>query len=328
MRLDPKVRRIVLWCIAAAIAAGWVLAYQWDADQTTAVASRTVVAAAPLLLGALCGVIGERTGVFNIGIEGQMLFAAFVGFMAASYSGSLLLGVAAGVAGAMALGLFLGWAAVTLKMDQIIAGTVINLFAAGFTSFYYVQGRTMPSFPSWSVPGLDGLPLVGKAIFTNGPLTFLAIVATLVVWVGLFKTRWGLRTLAVGENPGAADAVGVNVILKRYVNLVIAASLAGFAGMHLLQSANSFDRGMTNGQGFIALAVMIVGRWHPFGAAAGAALFGFCIALQAQLQFDDVLNIPPQFFGMIPYVTTIAVLAIAGIRARPPAAGGHPFEKE
>ena len=233
--LGHRGKWIAFCAVAAVIVIGCVVAYRWDSLQTTAVASGMVVQSAPLVLGALCGVIGERTGVFNIGIEGQMLFAAFTGFMAASYSGSLMVGVLAGILGAMALGLFLAWAAVTLKMDQIIAGTVINIFALGTTSFYYVQGRTMPSFPSWSIPGLSDIPLVGKALFQRGPLTFVALIAVFIVFVALFKTRWGLRTRAVGEHPGAADTVGINVIKKRYINLVIAASLAGLAGLHLLQ---------------------------------------------------------------------------------------------
>lgn len=328
MSIEWSRRRVVMLVVAIVIVIGWIAAYRWDSGQTTAVGSRTVRAAAPLLLGALCGVIGERSGVFNIGIEGQMLFSAFTGFMAASYSGSLLVGIAAGVAGAMLLGLFLAWTAVTLKMDQIIAGTVINIFALGTTTFYYVQGRTMPPFPEWSVPGLSKLPLVGKMFFQHGPMTFVALIAPFIVYVALFKTRWGLRTRAVGEHPGAADTVGVNVIKKRYVNLIIAAGLAGLAGLHLIQSASAFNRNMTNGAGFIALAVMIIGRWHPFGAFAGGLLFGFFIALQSQLQFNQALDIPPQFFGMIPYLLTIVVLAVAGVNARPPAAGGHPYEKE
>jgi general nucleoside transport system permease protein len=326
VRWSPK--RIAYLAVGLVIVIGWIIAYRWDGAQTTAVAARTVRAGAPLLLGALCGVIGERSGVFNIGIEGQMLFAAFTGFMAASYSGSLLLGMAAGLVGAMLLGLFLAWSAVTLKMDQIIAGTVINIFALGATNFYYVQGRTMPSFPEWSIPGLRDLPILGKMLFVNGPLTFVALVAPFVIYVALFKTRWGLRTRAVGEHPGAADTVGVNVIKKRYINLVLAAGFSGLAGLHLLQSASAFNRGMSNGLGFIALAVMIIGRWHPFGALGGALLFGFFIALQSQLQFNEALDIPPQFFGMIPYLLTIVVLAVAGIKARPPAAGGQPYEKE
>jgi simple sugar transport system permease protein len=308
---------------------GWILAYLfWDKGKTNAVAARTVRASAPLLLGALCGVIGERSGVFNIGIEGQMLFAAFTGFMAASYSGSLVLGIICGVAGAVTLGLFLAWAAVTLKMDQIIAGTVINIFAIGTTSFYYVQGRTMPSFPEWSIAGLRDIPVIGPAFFENGPLTYFALVIAFVVWIALFRTRWGLRTRAVGEHPGAADTVGISVIGTRYINLMIAASLAGVAGLHLLQSASAFSRNMSGGLGFVALAVMIIGRWNPLGALAGASLFGFFIAIQSQLNFQQNVDIPPQFTGMIPYVLTIVVLAVAGISARPPAAGGQPYEKE
>lgn len=328
MRIEWTRQRLVMMGVAIAILAGVLIAYQWDSGQTTAVMAASVRAAAPLLLGALCGVIGERSGVFNIGIEGQMLFAAFTGFMAASYSGSLLLGMAAGLAGAVLLGFFLAWTAVTLKMDQIIAGTVINLFALGATNFYYVQGRTMPAFPEWSIPGLRDIPLLGKMFFELGPLTYFALVSPFIIYVALFKTRWGLRTRAVGEHPGAADTVGVNVIKKRYINLMIAAVFAGVAGMHLLQSASAFNRGMSNGYGFIALAVMIIGRWHPFGAVAGAMMIGFLFALQSQLQFNQALDIPPQFFGMIPYLLTIVVLAVAGIKARPPAAGGIPYEKE
>jgi general nucleoside transport system permease protein len=328
VRIKWTTQRVAMLVVGIAILIAVIIAYRWDSGQTTAVAAASVRAAAPLLLGALCGVIGERSGVFNIGIEGQMLFAAFTGFMAASYSGSLLLGIAAGIAGAMALGLFLAWAAVTLKMDQIIAGTVINLFALGSTNFYYVQNRTMPSFPEWSIPGLRDIPLVGKMFFDLGPLTYFALIAPAALYIALFKTRWGLRTRAVGEHPGAADTVGVNVIKKRYINLIIAAAFAGVAGLHLLQSASAFNRGMTNGYGFIALAVMIIGRWHPFGAVAGAMMIGFLFALQSQLQFNQALDIPPQFFGMIPYVLTIVVLAVAGIKARPPAAGGIPYEKE
>ncbi|MEL6983726.1 MAG: ABC transporter permease [Actinomycetota bacterium] len=305
-----------------------IVSYRWDDSQTTAVAARTIREAAPLILAALCGLIGERSGIINIGIEGQMLLAAFVGFMAASASGNLVLGVLAGMFIAGLAGLFLAWTAVTLKMDQIIAGTVINIFGLGATSFLYVQGRTMPSVPNWDIPLLSELPLVGPMLFAHGPLTYIALLAVVVVHIALFQTRWGLRTRAVGEHPSAADTVGVRVFLLRYRNLAIAGTLAGLAGFALLQSASAFNRGMTNGKGFIALAVMIFGRYRPFGVMLAAVLFGFFNALQAQLQFKQALDIPPQFFGMIPFVLTIAVLAVAGLRSRPPAAIGQPYEKE
>ncbi len=291
-------------------------------------------AAAPLLLGALCGLIGERSGIVNIGIDGQMLFAAFVGFMASSYTAgagtlvSLTVGVLAGMMGASLFGLFLGWCSVTLKMDQIIAGTVMNIFALGITSYLYVQGRTQPFYPNWKVPVLSEIPMLGKAVFDNGPLTYAALIIVVIVHVALFRTRWGLRTRAVGEHPSAADTVGVNIVWLRYRNLMIAGALAGLAGMLLIQSASVFNRGMTNGKGFIALAVMLVGRYRPFGALGAALLLGFFTALQSQLQFNQAFDVPPQFFGMIPFALTVAVLAVAGLRARPPAAAGKPYEKE
>ncbi|MEM8925535.1 MAG: ABC transporter permease [Actinomycetota bacterium] len=326
-------RNTLLMILAVAVAT--IVAYQWDSTQTTAVSARTVREAAPLILAGLCGLVGERSGVINIGIEGQMILGAFCGFMAASYTaeafgdgGSLLTGVIGGVAAAAIAGIFLAWTAVHLRMDQIIAGTIINIFGLGATSFFFVQGRTMPTVPNWPIPGLDQLPLVGRMLFDHGPLTYAAVVAVIVVHVMLFHTRWGLRTRAVGEHPGAADTVGVGVVQLRYLNLAIGGALAGLAGFALLQSASVFNRGMTNGKGFIALAVLIFGRWRPMGVLGAALLFGFFNALQAQLQFKQALDIPPQFFGMIPFVLTIAVLAVAGVSARPPAASGQPYDPD
>jgi general nucleoside transport system permease protein len=321
-------RPLASWAAIVVIIVALVWAYQWDESQTQAVAARTVREAAPLLLGALCGLIGERSGIINIGIEGQMLLGAFTGFMAASYSGSIWVGLLAAVASAGVAGLFLAWSSVTLKVDQIIAGTVINIFAAGATSFYYVQGRTMPSIPRIEVPVLVDIPLVGIMLFNHGPFTYAALVLVVVVHVALFRSRWGLRTRAVGEHPSAADTVGIKVLRLRYVNVTVAAMFAGLAGMHLLQSASAFNRGMSNGRGFIALAVMLFGRYRPFGALGAALLFGFFNAVQAQLQFRGTLDVPAQFFGMIPYVLTIVVLAVAGLRARPPASVGKPYVKE
>ncbi|NNE95972.1 MAG: ABC transporter permease [Acidimicrobiales bacterium] len=312
--------------LAAASLIAAVLLYSWDGQQTEAVVSRAVVEAGPLLLGALCGLLCERSGVINIGIEGMMLMSAFAGFFIASYSGSIWFGMVGGLGMASLTGLFLAWTSVTLKQDQIIAGTIINIFALGFTSFYYVQGRTMASIPRFAIPGLADLPLVGPMLFDHGILTFSAMFIVVAVHLMLYRTRWGLRTRAIGEHPSAADTVGVNVITLRYRNVIIASLLAGVAGLHLLQSASSFQRGMTNGKGFIALAVMLFGRYRPFGAMGAALLFGLLGGIQAQLQFKQALDIPPQFFGMIPYLLTIIVLAAAGLAARPPAAAGTPYE--
>jgi ABC-type uncharacterized transport system permease subunit len=314
--------------VVAVVAVGLAVGYRWDDTQTTAVAARTVREAGPLILAGLCGLLGERSGIINIGIEGQMLLGAFCGFMAASYTSNLLLGAGGAVGVAMVAGLFLAWTAVVLRMDQIIAGTVINIFAIGATSFFFVQGREMPSIPNWTIPGLAELPLLGRMLFDHGPLTYAAIVAVAVVHVALFHTRWGLRTRAVGEHPGAADYVGVRIFRLRYANLALAGALAGLGGFALVQSAGVFNRGMSNGKGFIALAVMIFGRWRPTGVLGAALLFGFFNAVQAQLQFKQALDIPPQFFGMIPFVFTIIVLAASGLSARPPAAAGRPYDPE
>lgn len=326
-------RKPVPWVIAAAIVAVIVVAWSWKSGDTEAVIGRTIRASAPLLLGGLCGLISERSGIVNIGIEGQMLLSAYAGFMASSYTESggpfvsIVLGITAGVFVAAATGAFLGWCAITLKMDQIIAGTVVNIFAVGFTSYAYVQGRTQARYPQWDVPVLSELPIVGKA-FSQGPLTYCAFIVVAVLQVALFRTRWGLRTRAVGEHPSAVDTVGISVVRLRYLNLMLAGGLAGLAGMLLIQSASVFNRGMTNGLGFIALAVMLFGRYRPLGVLLGALVIGFFNALQAQMQFRQAFDIPPQFFGMIPFVLTITVLAVAGLAARPPAAAGTPYEKE
>lgn len=319
--------------IAAAIAALILVAWSWRDTDTEAVLSGTIRASTPLIFGGLCGLVGERSGIINIGIEGQMLLAAYAGFMTSSYTAgtgaliSILLGVTAGVLASALVGAFMAWCAVHLRMDQIIAGTVVNIFAIGFTSYAYVQGRTQARYPQWSIPGLSELPIVGKA-FSQGPLTYLAFAVVIALHIALYRTKWGLRTRSIGEHPGAADAVGISVAGMRYKNMIIAGVLGGLGGMVLLQSASAFNRGMTNGIGFISLAVMLFGRYRPFGVLGAALLFGSFNALQSQMQFRQALDVPPQFFGMIPYLLTIVVLAVAGLAARPPAAAGQPFTKE
>jgi ABC-type uncharacterized transport system permease subunit len=325
-RLDAKqVRALVVMAIIAALIAYF---YARNGVKTTSVLQSTVPRATPLVLAACCGLVGERSGIINIGIEGQMLFAAFASFYAAVGSGSLLVGVAVGVMTAATLGLFLALCAETWRVDQIIAGTVINILAAGATSFFYAQGHSLErKLPTWEVPGLESIPLIGKVLFMSTPITYLAFIIVIGLHVGLFKTRWGLRTRAVGEHPSAADTVGVPVVRLRYLNVMAAGGLAGLAGAAISLNT-SFERGMTAQRGFTALAVMIFGRWRPYLALAAALFFGFLDALANQLQFDRVIDIDPQFINMVPYVLTIAVLAIMGGRVRPPAAAGKPYTKE
>ncbi|HET6447073.1 MAG TPA: ABC transporter permease [candidate division Zixibacteria bacterium] len=305
--------------------------YFIDSLQTEAVLASAIRQSTPLILGALCGLLGERTGVINIGIEGQMLSGAFVGFLVSVYTGNLVLAIFAGVLTGMLLGTFLALMSVTLKMDQIIGGTVINILAIGLTGFFYVGGlSTEGKLRAIPIPFLSDLPIVGKTFFNWPPLTYLAIILVFVMHYVLFYTRWGLRTRSVGEHPRAADTVGINVFAMRYINVTLAGGFAGLAGAFLtLEAVGSFERGMTNGRGFVALAVMIFGRWTPLGAWGAALLFGLALALTTQFQFMGI-NIPHQFTGMFPYVLTIVVVALTGLfgHFRPPAAVGQPYETE
>jgi ABC-type uncharacterized transport system permease subunit len=176
---------------------------------------------------------------------------------------------------------------------------------------------------------LAKIPLIGPVLFNNPPITYATIILVFVVHYVIFHTRWGLRMRAVGEHPRAADTVGISVYFTRYANVILGGSIAGLAGAFLtLEAVGSFERGMTNGRGFVALAVMIFGKWSPIGAWGAALLFGLASAMQTQLQFGGRINIPHQFIGMLPYVLTIVVLAGFGGRARPPAADGVPYTKE
>jgi general nucleoside transport system permease protein len=286
--------------------------------------------AIPLVLAALVGVMGERSGVVNIGIEGQMLVAAFAGFFAAAFSGSLLVGVLAGVGSGLILGGFLAWTTVKWRTDQIIAGVVLNIVATGITSFYYEPGQQLPGrMPSWDVPLLSSIPLVGEVFFAGtGVFALLAMIAAVVVHVGLFRTRWGLRTRAVGEYPSAADTAGVNVARLRVVNVTLAGLLAGCAGTYLsMDASSSFERGISASRGFLALAIMIMGAWRPLRALVMAVFFGFLNAVASQLQASGAVDVPPQLTGTLPFVATLIVLGIAAGRVRAPAAVGQPYVK-
>lgn len=304
--------------------------YLYQPRQATAVYTSTLRQSTPLILGALCGLIGERSGIINIGIEGQMLMAAFIAFLVNVYIGNLFIAGVAGILAGAFLGLFLAWMSISLKMDQIIGGTVINILALGLTSFFYVAGLTTKGkLQPIPLGPLADIPLIGPVLFNNAPITYITIILVLVVQFALFRTVWGLRTRAVGEHPSAADTVGIRVNLTRYLNTTLAGAFAGLAGAYLtLEAVGSFERGMTNGRGFIALAVMIFGKWTPLGAWGGALLFGAASALQTQFQFLGFDFIPHQFVGMFPYVLTIIVLAGFVGRSRPPAAEGKVYDPE
>lgn len=326
------VTRNRIWVITGAVVLVLAYAYYFTDKGTALSMYRYAWAyAVPLVLCALVGVIGERSGIVNIGIEGQLLVAAFAGFFGAAYSGSLLVGILAGVGCGLIMGGVLAWTTVRWRMDQIIAGVVLNIVATGITSFYYKPGQLLPALmPKISLPGLSSIPLIGEVFFKGtGVIALAAIVIALGIHVALFQTRWGLRTRAIGEYPSAADTVGINVLRMRLVNVTLAGALAGLAGVFLsMDATSSFERGMSAGRGFLALAIMIFGAWRPLRAAAAALFFGFVTALASQLQADKVIDVAPQLVGTLPYVMTLVVLGIAAGKVRAPGAVGQPFVKE
>jgi simple sugar transport system permease protein len=323
------IRNRTMLVIGALLVVVITIAYILDPNGTTAVLASTVRHSTPLVLGALCGLMGERAGVINIGIEGQMLMAAFVGFLANVYTGNLFIAILAGVLAGALLGALLAFMSVTLKIDQIIGGTVINILALGLTGYFYAAGLTTHGkLQPIPLGPLAEIPLIGPVLFDNPPITYATMVLVFLIHYLLFKTKWGLRTRSVGEHPRAADTVGINVYMMRYANVIIGGGIAGLAGAFLtLEAVGSFERAMTNGRGFVALAVMLFGKYTPFGAWGAALLFGFFSALQTQLQFGGQIDIPHQFIGMLPYVVTIIVLAFVG-RTHIPAADGIPYVKE
>ena len=270
----------------------WIF-YAANGPQTTAVLAGTVRAATLLALGAMCGMIGERAGVVNIGIEGQFLLSAFAAFTVASMTSSLFLGTIAGIGMGLLMGWMLAAMAVGLKVDQIIAGTVLNIAALGLTSFFYDRSRSLGvgKYTNIDLGPLADIPLVGTVLFSRPPLTYLTMALLIVVHVALFRSVWGMRTRAIGEHPGAADTVGIDVLRLRYFNVTIAGGLAGLGGAYLaLEAVGTFSRAMSGGRGFLALAVMIFGRRTPFGAYAAALFFGFTTALQNQFQACSPLS--------------------------------------
>lgn len=298
-------------------------------------AQSTVKAALPLVFGALGGVLCERSGVINVAIEGQLLTGAFAGALFGTIFASSWAGLIAAALGGVFISALLAVLAIRYLVDQVVLGVVLNLFALGFTGFVYTQLMAQhqdkynfaPVFPNWQVPGLSRIPILGPAFFQGNFFVYLAIVLVVGVHVGLFHTRWGLRTRAVGEHPTAADTVGIKVYWTRYRNVLLAGVVAGIGGAYLtVGDVGDFNANQTNGAGFIALAALIFGRWSPFGATLAALLFGFATAL-AQVLSVIGSPIPQEFLSMLPYVATI--VAVAGLvgRVRAPAADGKPYLK-
>ncbi len=290
----------------------------------------------PLVLGAMCGLLCERSGIINIGIEGQLLAGAFTAAIVASSSNSLWLGIlAAAVVGGL-FGLILAVFSIRYMVNQIVVGVVLNVLATGLTGYLYdrvMQGTYQNTlnapgiFERLRIPGLASIPVLGPVLFDSTVFLYITYAIVILLQVYLFRSRWGLRTRAVGEHPVAAETVGIRVLLMRYCNVVIAGLIAGVGGAYLtIGSVGPFGKNVSSGKGFIALAAMIFGRWTPVGAVGAALLFGFTDAVQNILSVLGT-SIPSDFLLMAPYVATIIVVAGVVGRVRPPAAEGKPFEK-
>jgi simple sugar transport system permease protein len=304
-----------------------------SADLLTALVASTVTMAVPLLLAALGELIAERAGVLNIGLEGMVLAGAFAALVVALPSGSTALGFAAALAVGAGLGLLLALFVAHWSANQVVAGTALNLLAAGLTGVAYravfgVTGAalTIAGAPLVPIPGLSGLPVIGP-FFNQTLLAYLAFALVPGIAWGLARTLPGLRLRMVGENPYAAETQGVAVRRTRVVALVACGMMAAAGGAFLsLAYANTFVEGMSAGRGFIALAIVIVGRRHPFGVLLAALFFGFATALQFHFQALG-LAVPFQFFLILPYVLTLLVLAAHVGRASAPAALGQPYRR-
>ena len=297
-----------------------------------------VAAATPIAFGAMSGIMCERSGVINIAIEGMMLTAAMVAVIAASITGSQWLGLGVAVIVSGVLGLFLAILAIRFRVDQIIAGTAINIFALGITSFISQRFlQTNPElnsggvFSKIAIPGLSQIPVLGPIFFNQTPIVYLLFITVIAIHFMLFYTRWGLRTRAVGEHPRAADTLGVNVFKIRYINVIIGGMIAGIGGAYFtIGSVGRFDEAITAGKGFIGLAAMIFGRWTPFGAYGASLIFGFSDALQAKLQVlgKTQVPIPTEWLLILPYLVTMIVLAGVVGKTVAPAADGKPYTKD
>ncbi|HXK42501.1 MAG TPA: ABC transporter permease [Anaerolineae bacterium] len=318
----------------------FVLAFlSWAASDKsmnlTGMLQSTLLRAIPIILAALSGVMCEKSGVVNIGIEGMMLSGAFLAALLGSLTGSQWGGLLAALFGGGLMAALLAVLAIKYKVSQVVAGTAINILATGLTSYFssrYLQTNAAlnspPTFKPIAIPLLSKIPIIGPTLFNHTLVVYFTLILVVVIHVMFAYTRWGLRTRAVGEHPRAADTLGINVFRTRYINVILGGMVAGLGGAYLvLSSVARFDELMTAGKGFIGLAAMIFGNWTPFGALGASLIFGFADSLQTKLAILSV-PIPSQFLLMAPYLVTMIVLAGVVGQSRAPAADGQPYEKE
>ncbi len=301
----------------------------------------------PLIFACLAGLFSERAGIVDIGLEGKMLAAAFLAGAVAFATGNIWLGTLAGVGGSLALALVHGFASITARGDQLISGVAINFLASGITvvvgtAWFGLGGRTpnLPESARFDKLG-DGLgdaimdvpvvgPVIGELLLGHAILVYVAVLVVPLSWFVLYRTRFGLRLRAVGENPSAVDTAGVSVVRLRYMAVIIAGLLCGLAGVYLASLAAGFVKEMSAGRGFIALAALIFAKWRPWYAMAACFLFGFLEAFSNRFQSIEIGSfvVPVQFMQALPFILTVIILAGFVGRAIPPRAGGTPYVKE
>jgi ABC-type uncharacterized transport system permease subunit len=294
-----------------------------------------LILAVPLIFGAMAGIVSERSGVINIAIEGQLLAGAFLSGVVASLMQSTWAGLLVAPFAGMAIAWLLAVFAIKYGIDQVVLGFVLNVLVIGVTNFLYGK-LLIPYQSTWNsggtfdiieIPVLSKIPVIGPIFFAQSIIIYLMYVVVVVIHIALFKSKWGLRTRAVGEHPTAAESVGIDVNKVRFRNVLIAGAVAGLGGAFFtLGALGSFSKEMIAGKGFIALAAVIFGRWSPLGAVAAALIFGFADNLQALLTIIGT-PIPSEFMLMVPYIATI--IAVSGFvgRVRAPAADGVPYKR-
>jgi len=327
---------IAIYSLGAMMALlGWLATEATQGVQMIFILGNTLVLAIPLIFGGMAGIMSERVGVVNIAIEGQLLTGAFVSAVLGTMTGNLYIGMIAAMIASGLLSMVLASLAIKYLVEQIIIGVLLNVLVIGVTNFLYSAwvdddsiNRNFPgTFEKLPIPLLSEIPVLGQVLFNNRITVYLMFVLVPLLWYVLFRTKLGLRARAVGEHPLAADTVGINVGRTRFWWVTIGGMVAGLGGASLtIGNVGSFGREMSAGLGFIALAVVILGRWQPIYVTLGALLFGFTIILKVWANQVSP-GIPVDFITMVPYlVTLVAVAGFAG-RVKPPAASGQPYVK-
>ena len=325
---------IAMVCLGVTIFLIW--ATRGKSLNLTGMLVTSVISATPIALAALCGIYSERSGVVNIGIEGMLLMGAFVSVVIASMTHNVYIGFLAGALSGAVLAALHAVLSIRYRVNQIVSGTGIIILSLGLTSYFYRAflipnpalndpGSVLASLP---IPLLWRIPVIGPVLFNQSPVIYVLFL--LIIFTHFFYnyTKWGLRIRSVGENPKAADTLGINVFTLRYISVLISGAIAGFAGAYMsIGSIGFFNEGMSAGKGFLGLAAMIFGNWNPGGAFLGSLIFGFFDSWQDKLSILQV-GIPSEFLQMAPYIATMIVLSGFIGRSRMPAADGTPYKKE